>query len=724
MIKKVQKRNSLWEDFDFSKIEKAVSNAYNEVGRDMESDAFHGQKVLSELKKRVNDAGEEVSINFIQDMIEETLFKFTDYFLTKAYITYRYKRDALRQQAKGDIEHLERFIESSTTADATIDDNANVRNKTMAGFNAEVHKEKNASVNLALWEKEMKRMDPNFDRKKFEKMIGREIYLHDLSSKVLQPYCMAVSLYPVLLDGMKTVGEGSAAPKWLSSFCGIYINLLFALAGEVKGAVATPEFLMYFTHFAEKDLGEDFYKREEELYTSDKVKHKLTIGEYVDQCFQWVTHSINQSAGNRGAQSPFTNFSFFDKYFFEAMFGDFVFPDGEKPKWESVNWIQQRYLRWLNQERLKTMLTFPVCSYAVLVDKDKKYKDKETYEFIAKELAEMNSFFVYVSSSVDSLSSCCRLQNAVDELQFTMTNGQIGVMTGSKQVETLNVSRLVSKVMNDMGLKSMPLLSFQAEALRKELKKQLREKLDEIHFHLKAYNNILLDLEKKGMYKAYSSGYIRMDKQYLTVGINGVQEAAIHLGMEISPNTEYASFCKFLFEVISESNREARTKECRFNTEFVPAESAAIKLYNADKEDQFWVPEDRNLYYSYPYSPADKKLTVFDRLTMSGSEFGFDKLDGGSAAHINIDCDLTVNQTKKILDWAAKVGCKYFTLNRPNTECDDCGYIIKKPVDKCPVCGSSHLSYWDRVIGYLAKVSNWSAGRREEFKTRVFSKEV
>lgn len=88
------------------------------------------------------------------------------------------------------------------------------------------------------------------------------------------------------------------------------------------------------------------------------------------------------------------------------MFGDFAFPDMTKPTWESVSWLQKDFMQWFNKERLKTIITFPVESMA-LVYKDGEFLDKETAKFTAQEYARGHSFFTYMSDTVDSLSSCC-----------------------------------------------------------------------------------------------------------------------------------------------------------------------------------------------------------------------------------------------------------------------------------------------------------------------------
>ena len=177
-----------------------------------------------------------------------------------------------------------------------------------------------------------------------------------------------------------------------------------------------------------------------------------------------------------------------------------------------------------------------------------------------------------------------------------------------------------------------------------------------------------------------------------------------------------------IFSTIKEQNILHKTKTTMFNTEFTPCESASIKLYNRDKKDGYWVPDDTNLYASYIYKPNDTEISILDKFVLHGKEFCGDMLDGGSAAHINLDSHLSEEQYSKLLKYAAAVGCKYFTFNVPNAECESCGYITKVPINKCPKCGSTDISLWDRVIGYLTKIKHWSSGRQQEQKTRYYDK--
>lgn len=730
----VIKRDGSKEEFNRNKIRDAVLKAFGVTqnsSKTMDEDIY---RAVTEITNSVVET-EDQSIEDIQDQIEELLMDLGYHDVAKKYILYRKEREDIRNHATKDIEFIHNFVKSDNTANATIDDNSNVGTKGIGVLNAEIHKVDNKLTNTEWWESFVKKRDPNFNIKVMRNDFKTILYPHDSSSQVGEPYCMAASMYPFLLSGLEKLGGKSAVPKNLDSFCGIYVNLNFALASEIKGAVATPEFLMYMDYFCRKEWGNNYYLKPSVRITTDYCIKQKTIGSQIDQYFQQVTYSINQIAGARGMQSPFTNFSFFDKYFFEGMFGEFVFPDGTKPEWNSTNWLQRRYLHWLNQERLKCILTFPVCSYACLTDKEGNFKDLNTFHFICSEYAQGNSFFTYLSRSVDSLSSCCRLQNAVQENTFNTTNGQIGVMTGSKNVITLNLNRIIQDWQHtwsdykdhiDVNTNKccFPVDWITHKDFQEGIKKYIENILERVYLYQYAYNDLMHWCKDHHLYAAYDAGFINLDKQYLTIGINGLNQAAEYLGMECNNNIYYKTFCRLIFSTIKEQNKKHKTKTAQFNTEQVPAESASVKLYNRDKADGYWVPTDTNLYASYIFKPNDTHISILDKIILHSSEFAADELDGGSACHLNLSEHLSQKQYEYLLKFMAKVGCKYATFNIPNCECEECHFIAKQPFSKCPKCGSTHVSLWDRIIGYLTKISNWSAARQLEGSTRSRKNEL
>ena len=714
---KVIKRDGSLEDFDINKIINAVTKAFKSQGCEI------NYLTLKEINYIFsNEKDFPINVEVIQDTVERILMDLAPYKVAKSYIIYREKHKNIRDFVNKKLQFIQNYSLSDNTANATIDDNANVSNHNIAVLNSEIHKEDNQLVNLKMLENQVRKLFPDFDYTNMMNDFNTIAYLHDSSSQIGMPYCVAISLYPFLLNGLKTLGGLSAKPKNIDSFCGMFVNLVFAVASQYKGAVAVPGLLLCMDWYLRKEWGDDYYKNTNTIINSPICKKQKTIQSQIHQYFQQICYTLMQPSGSRGNQACFWNVSIFDKPFFDTMYGEFYFPDNTKPIWESVNWLQKDFMHWLNQERLKCILTFPVVSLC-LIYQNGEFIDKELYDFACKEYSEGNSFFTYISDSADSLSSCCRLSSKLSKPQFNFTNGQLSEMTGSKNVITLDMNRIIQDWYNSYCKEDIDSnLYVWAEENYDSLVEYLNTILERIYKYQVAYNECLIELKNYGLLSVYNAGFIDMKKQYLTTGINGLNQAWEFLNGKCNYNKHYMQFCNIIFTTIKAFNTAHKTKELMFNTEFTPCESASIKLYNRDKKDGYWTPNDTNLYASYIYKPNDTEISVLDKIRLHGREFCGDNLDGGSSAHINLDAHLSDEQYHKLLKFAAEVGCKYFTFNIPNCECEDCGYIAKQPFNKCPNCGSTNVSLWDRIIGYLTKIKNWSKGRQIEQKTRVYSK--
>lgn len=401
----VNKRDGTKQEFDFNKIKKAVKAAFSSCGIEKETRI---DPVIWSIKNKLELVDNELSVEKIQDIVETSLMQCGEYKVAKSYIIYREEHRQLRESAEKNLTFIDNYIHSDNTANATIDDNSNVSNHNIAVLNAEIHKENNQNTNYRMLENELRKLYPNFDYKQMMNDFNTIAYLHDSSSQIGMPYCVAITMYPFLTHGIKKLGGLSAKPESLESFCGIFINMVFAIASQYKGACATPGFLLCMDWFCRQEWGNDYIYHLDEVISHGKKDR--TIETQILQYFQQVTYSINQPASARGGQSVFWNISIFDKEFFNTMYGEFYFPDGSAPIWETFNWLQKKYLHWLNQERLKCILTFPVVSVA-LIYKDKHFIDQELFEYACQEYAEGNSFFTYINDSPESLSSCCFSKN-------------------------------------------------------------------------------------------------------------------------------------------------------------------------------------------------------------------------------------------------------------------------------------------------------------------------
>lgn len=585
----VIKRNKRVEPFDINKIDAAITKAFNAVNEPIDSD------ILDDIKDElyINNI---VSVEELQDQIEKALMACDYYDVAKAFILYRHKQAELRALA-GKKQFIKDYAKASNAATGSkYDANANVTEKNIVTLNGELFKGDVIKVNRAILTDKIRQLyGEDLAKEYIRQLESHELYKHDETS--IMPYCVAITMYPFLLEGLQPIGGLSAKPKNLDSFCGMFVNLVFAISSQFAGAVATGEFLMYFDYFARKEWGDDYWKRPEEMVD----KHR-NIDKTIEQKFQQIVYSINQPAAARNFQSVFWNISYFDKNYFEGLFGEFVFPDGTKPIWDSLNWLQKKFMTWFNNERTKCILTFPVETVALLTDGE-DVVDKEWADFTAEMYSKGHSFFTYMSDSADSLSSCCRLRNEVTDNQFSYSLGAGGIATGSKSVMTLNINRLVQDAVNN-GY---------------DMIEYLRENVQKVHKYQTAYNELLKDYLNDGLLTVYSAGFIHMKKQYLTVGVNGVIEAAEFLGIPVNDNPTYREFMQSILKTISDENRKAKTKELMFNTEFVPAENLGVKHANWDRKAGYVVPRD--CYNSYFYAVEDTSLTILDKFKLHGKEY-------------------------------------------------------------------------------------------------------
>ena len=600
------------------------------------------------------------------------------------------------------IAFIRKYMTAKNAATGSdVDQNANVSNKNIATMAAELPKKDIIALNRELMRQKLTSMYGEEFAAQYEKDLAHHIiYKHDETS--IFPYCCSISLYPFLLDGLTKIGGSSTAPQHLDSFCGSFINLIFLVAGQFAGATATPEFLTYFDHFARKDYGPNYIDRLDEVV--EFTYRPSTLRDKLEHYFAQIVYTLNQPAGARGYQSIFWNIAYFDRDYFNSIFKDFVFPDGDEPCWETTKELQKLFMKWFNAERLKNILTFPV-ETANMHTVDGQYSDSETADFMAEMWAEGASFFMYQSDSVDSLSSCCRLRNGIEDNTFSYTLGAGGIETGSKGVITLNLNRIVQDWTRESE-ETLPLY--------------ITNIVNRVHKYLTAFNEIIWDYKNAGLLTIFNAGFIDLDRQYLTIGINGFVEGAEYLGIPIdADSTEYQLYAKDILETIKNLNIAARTDKCKFNTEFVPAESLGVKNAKWDKRDGYKVPRD--CYNSYFYIVEDKTVDPIKKFRFQGIKFT-GCCDGGSALHNNLDEHLTARQYRMLMDVAVKEGCNYFTYNVMNTICNECGYISKHTLDTCPKCGSKDVDYATRIIGYLKRISAFSAARQIEADNRAYNK--
>ena len=684
----ITKRDGSKDRFSLDKIMNAIIKAFESVNQPSNLSCI--SKIISHLEIK-----EGIKVEDIQNQVEEALMKEGYYSVAKSFMLYR-QRHMEDRETMDKLKFLADYCDATNAATGSkYDANANVEHKNIATLIGELPKSNFIRLNRRLLTDRIKKMyDKDLANKYLDLLNHHFIYKNDETS--LANYCASITMYPWLIGGTTSIGGNSTAPTNLKSFCGGFVNMVFMVSSMLSGACATPEFLMYLNYFIGLEYGKEYWKDVTKVV--DLSKKQRTIDKMITDCFEQIVYSINQPTGARNYQAVFWNIAYYDKPYFESLFGDFYFPDGSKPDWAGLSWLQKRFMKWFNHERTKTMLTFPVETMALLT-KDGDVIDKEWGDFTAEMYSEGHSFFTYMSDNADSLSSCCRLRNEIQDNGFSYTLGAGGVSTGSKSVLTVNLNRCVQYAVNN----KIAYTDFLSEVIDLTHKVQL------------AYNENLKELQKSGMLPLFD---INIGRQYLTIGINGLVEAAEFLDLKINDNPDYLKFVQTVLGLVEKYNKQYRTKDVLFNCEMIPAENVGVKHAKWDKEDGYFVP--RKCYNSYFYIVEDDSLNIIDKFKLHGAPY-IQHLTGGSALHMNLDEHLSKPQYRQLLRVAAKEGCNYFTFNIPNTICNDCGYIDKRYLKECPHCHSKNIDYMTRIIGYLKRVSNFSAARQEEASHRYYA---
>lgn len=580
----VVKRDSSIEEFNVDKIISAVEKAFKSCNKKMPQYLYD---VIGALFGTLE--GDTIGIEEIQNKVEDVLMNDKHFDVAKSYIIYREQHKQARF-IRERIDYMNEYSQSNENAatSSETDGNANVTMKNVANLEGEVYKITNRVIQRQRMKDKLNEMYPEVAKKYEEDLNSHIIYTHDeATTPVLKQYCMAVSLYPLMMEGVGNIdGITPTPPNDLQSFSGQVTNLIFLLSSQCKGAVAVGEYFIALNYYIVQEFGPNWYEKLDVVTTTDHCSKQRTTRDAIYKSFKQFIYGVNQPAGNRSYQSPFTNVSYYDHTYFDSLFGEFYYPDGTKPQWEAVDCLQRLFMKFFNKLRTKQVLTFPVETMAMVYDpKTNDIIDKDYKDFTAEMYAEGHSFFTYISDSADSLASCCRLRNELAENTFSPTSGLTGVMTGSCNVITLNINRIVQDCNKAYGLKRNGGWKENTSFLRD----YLVDILQRVYKYHIAFKTMLYELEDRGMFAASNGGYIYISKLYSTIGINGLNEAARFLGMTVGNNKEYIEFLQLVLGTIKEQNKAHSIHDANrpflFNSEVVPAEGLGGKNYNWDKED-------------------------------------------------------------------------------------------------------------------------------------------
>ena len=585
---KVLKRNGSYEEFSINKIINAVQKAYDSENKVMSND------VLEEIRLLKVTSSSSVSVETLQDKIEEILMDLAPVKVAKAFILYREQRKQARYIRKK-LDYMEEYSTSTDNAASSseTDPNANVTQKNVANLEGEVYKSDNRVIQRQRMKDKLNELYPEIAKQYEKDLEGHIIYTHDeASTPTLKYYCKAVTLYPLMTEGVGNIdGVTPNPPNDIQSFSGQVTNAVFLLSSQCKGAVALGDYFIALNYYVVKEFGPKWYEKTDEIVTNGFHVEHHTMAYYIRKGMKQFIYGVNQPAGNRSYNSPFTNISYYDKFYFESLFGEFYYPDGTKPEWEAIDKLQRMFMQLHRELRLIKPLTFPVSTMALVYDGN-DYLDKDYKELCAEEWAKGGSFFLYSSDNPTSLASCCRVLNEITDNTFSSTTGMTGVMTGSVNVITLNINRIVQDAVRSASEDTENNFynvhnSFQN--YKDYIKEDLIEILERVYKYHIAFKTMLYEMEERKMFAASNGGYIYMSKLYSTIGIIGYCEAAKFLGIEVGNNTEYKEFLQLILGTIREQNKlhsiRDKKKPFLFNSEAIPGENVAVRLYNWDKED-------------------------------------------------------------------------------------------------------------------------------------------
>lgn len=713
---KVIKRTGIIEDFDEKKLINVISAAFKSVGK-----VFPAELINPFVQEITASLPNPVGVEEIQDKVARKLMDSKYFEVATSFILYREKHKEARF-IRERIDYMNKYSQSNNNAASSseTDDNSNVNMKNVANLEGEVYKTTNRLVQRQRMEDKLKELFPEV-AKQYERDLNNHVmYVHDeASSPVLKYYCCAVTLYPLMTEGVGNMdGITPTPPNDIQSFSGQVTNLAFLLSSQCKGAVAFGDYFVVLNYYVIQEFGKDWYTKLNDIVSTNVSLNIKTVKDVIRKGMKQFIWGVNQPASNRSFNSPFTNVSWYDRYYFKSLFENFYYPDGTQPEWEAIDCLQRMFMQLMREIRLITPITFPVTTMA-LVHNNKEFLDEEYKELCAEEWSKGGSFFCYNSDNPASLASCCRVLNEMSENTFSSTTGMAGVMTGSCSVITLNINRIVQDCAKKYSIIKE---RFEKDKWESCIKNELIDILERVYKYHIAYKTMLYDLEDKGMFAASNANYIYIKKLYSTIGVIGYMEAAEFLGLEIGNNDEYKEFLKLILGTINEENKKHSIRDTKrpflFNSEAIPGESLGVKFYNWDKNDGYQVTEGRQRYNCYFFNPWSN-ISILDKINLHGKDVS-SVLNGGQACHLNLDAHLSKEQYLKLMDIAMKDGCNYFTFNIPMSKCKDCNHIVNAPIKECPICHSKRIKYYTRIIGYLTAVDNWSLPMQQEFNQRVF----
>lgn len=583
---------------------------------------------------------------------------------------------------------IDNFIDSQNTANATIDANANVQTKDICNLINEIPKPylKLLGYNKLFYEIQ-KKYGFTEAKEALESDWKGDIFIHNSSDISFRPYCFNYDLESLATKGMFFIENLKTGPaKHLSTFCDHLLEFISWVSNRQSGAAGIANALMWLFWFWKNDVDNGHYMKSPEYYR--------------DQAFQKVIFDLSMPY-LRIAQAAYTNISIYDRVYCEEMFGGFVYPDGKC----FVDYIdefiefEKAFIVLFEKMRETNVFTYPVLTYC-LVYRDDKFQDEEFARWCSKQNMRWADANFLISPETTSAASCCRLLSDTSKLKGVMNSiGGSSLDIGSVVVTTLNLAGL---------------------AYQSKDEKDFFDRLIEKTKLVIDINDVVRDIIKrnveKGLLPNYKYDLMKFNRQFNTIGINGIAEAAKHFGYYKQDELGYWSYTEngvsFAEDILDKINaiKDGYNFDYSINIEQTPMENGAIKV--AEKNHLLYGSEE--YITGNQWIALKDKATIQERVKMAG--LLDKKCGGGCISHIQIDAPFSnEEQAWNLLNYIAKNGVIYFAFNlKINVDDEQHTFTTKT----CPICGAKPTDTYQRIVGYLTKTKSWSAGRKRELEER------
>ncbi len=621
---------------------------------------------------------------------------FTDMYmgLKSKYSDKLFELDGISQTDMNEFSR--RFFSTETTSDVSVDANANVDDISVISYTYEFPKPfLKLNSYYVLW-KELKRLyGVKESNRIIERQLCGDLYIHDVHGLAGgQSYCFNYSVYDIMTQGLPMVKKiKSIPPKYLFSFKSQIEQFVIVASNSTMGATGLADLLIVMSYYAKKilDEGKDSHF---------SFKDKESCWSYIKETLVSFIYTINQPM--RGAQSPFTNVSVYDDYFIDEMSRDYIFPDGSAPDKDIIKQMQELYLDIMNEEMERTPVTFPITTACFSVDKEGNLRDKDFVRMVAEKNMKYGFINIY-NGDTSTLSSCCRLRSEKENKYFNSFG------SGSSKIGSIGVCSI-----------NFPRLAVQSDGDEEKFFDDLSFIVEDCARINHAKRNIVKKRIDNGNLPLYTFGFANIEKQYSTVGVNGLSECLYFMGFDVLKEDGQDFVLRVLERVNNINSKMEERYKAPHNCEQVPGENMSIKVASKDKlmgiQDTFDI-------YSNQFIPLTTKADLLDRIEIQGK---FDRLfSGGAICHLNLEMPFTdVDDMVRMMEQVAGKGVIYYAFNYNLCECKN-GHMTVGRGKKCSVCGSPIINTYTRIVGFLVNTKNWHKVRREQdYPNRQFYKKV